>query len=232
MTDHFKDIYANQSQAYNAMVSREDYEGNLLPALDGIRPLVDADVVEFGAGTGRVTRLLAPHVRHIHAFDAEPAMLAVARETLVPLGDNWALDVADNAHLPVEDDSADVAIEGWSFGHAPTWHGANWHAVIDSYLAEMARVLRTGGTAVLIETMGTGHETPAPPAPHLEELFAYFEGPHGFQYRWIRTDYEFESVEEAERLTRFFFGDELADRIVAEQMTILPECTGIWWRRY
>jgi len=33
------------------------------------------DVVEFGAGTGRITRLLAPEVQSIRAFDASEHML-------------------------------------------------------------------------------------------------------------------------------------------------------------
>jgi len=37
-----------------------------------------------------------------------------------------------------------------------------------------------------------------------------------------------ESLDEADRLTRFFFGDELADRVRRENWLILPEDTGIW----
>jgi len=45
----------------------------------------------------------------------------------------------------------------------------------------------------------------------------------------IRTDYRFASLPEAEDLTRFFFGDGLADRVADEALVVLPECTGIWW---
>jgi hypothetical protein len=54
-------------------------------------------------------------------------------------------------------------------------------------------------------------------------------GEAGFKSTWIRTDYRFASLDEAEALTRFFFGDELAARVVANEWVILPECTGIWW---
>ena len=40
---------------------------------------------------------------------------------------------------------------------------------------------------------------------------------------------EGQSLDEAEELTRFFFGDELAARVVEKEWLILPECTGIWW---
>ncbi|HNN14596.1 MAG TPA: hypothetical protein PKL78_13635, partial [Anaerolineales bacterium] len=51
----------------------------------------------------------------------------------------------------------------------------------------------------------------------------------GFQKTWIRTDYQFESLAEAEELSRFFFGNALGDQVVQHQWTILPECTGVWW---
>ena len=52
----YQAIYQNQAAQYELMVSREDYQGNLLPALNAIRPLAGLDVVELGAGTGRLTR--------------------------------------------------------------------------------------------------------------------------------------------------------------------------------
>jgi hypothetical protein len=59
--------------------------------------------------------------------------------------------------------------------------------------------------------------------------YAWLEREHGFSSTWIRTDYRFELVPEAQESTQFFFGDELADRIGQENWAILPECTGIWW---
>ena len=90
---------------------------HLLPALDAICALSGLEVVEFGAGTGRLTRLLTPHVHTIRAYDVSPHMLATGRETLLATGtDNWTLAVADNRWLPEAATSADLVIEGWSFG--------------------------------------------------------------------------------------------------------------------
>ena len=94
----------------------------------------------------------------------------------------------------------------------------------------MLRLLRPGGTAIMLETLGTGNETPAPPNEGLAQFYAMLEDEYGFARTALRTDYQFESPAEGQALLRFFFGDELADRIVAEQLTILPECTGIWSR--
>lgn len=229
----FEEIYARHADAYDALIEREDYEGHLLPALAQIAPLASATVVEFGAGTGRLTRLLAPRVARIAAHDASAHMLSVADRHLTTLGTaNWTLEVADNKRLPVEDAVADLAIAGWSFGHAVGWFPDTWQEEIGAAVNEMARVLRPGGTAVILETMTTGSETPAPPTEGLAAYYRWLETTRGFNTTTIRTDYRFESLDEADRLTRFFFGDELADRVRANNWVSLPENTGLWWRRF
>lgn len=230
MTD-FHSIYANQADNYDRMVNREDYQGNILATLKMIRPLNGIDVVEFGAGTGRLTGLLAPHVRSIAAFDASAHMLDQARLNLERLGvNNWRVAVGDNRRLPIEGGVADLAIAGWSFGHSVGWYPETWRTEISLALREMERVLRPGGTAVILETQGTGREMPQPPHPGLAAYYAWLENEHGFASTWIRTDYRFASLQEADELTRFFFGDDLANRIVRENLVILPECTGVWWK--
>lgn len=227
----FEEIYAQHAEIYDALIAREDYQGNLLRTLQAIRPLTGIDVVEMGAGTGRFTRLLAPTVRSIRAFDASAHMLEVARRRLNETGlTNWTLEVAANDALPAADDSADLAIEGWSFGHQTVWNPERWREEIDRALSEMQRVLRPGGSAVIVETMGTGANQPAPPSDGLAAFYRWLEDEQGFQTTSISTDYRFLNVAEADTLARFFFGDELADRVVRENMMILPEWTGVWWK--
>jgi len=233
MDEHFQVIYTSKAAQYDALVSAEDYQGNILPALTEIRPLNDLEVVELGAGTGRLTRLLAPHVESIRAYDLARHMLEQAYTTLQVCGSqNWSLAVADNRALPEAANTADLVIEGWSFGHAVGWYPATWRVEIGRMLDEMARILRPGGTAILLETLGTGSETPAPPTPELAEFYEWLVVEHGFDHTWVRTDYQFSTVPEADELTRFFFGDALADRLVRDQLLILPECTGIWWKQF
>ena len=232
MSDRFRDIYRHQAGQYDRLVSREDAHGNLFGALNEIRLLHGLQVVEFGAGTGRLTRLLSVAVDQVYAFDIEAAMLTRAAIAMRASGmTNWRLALGDNRGMPVACNSADLVIEGWSFAHVREWHPQEWRERTDAMLAEMTRILKPGGTAILIETMGTGTRRPQAPTAELAQLYAYWQTERGFSYRWIRTDYHFASPEEADELMRFFFGDELADTCLDGEKVIVPECTGIWWKQ-
>lgn len=230
MTDYAK-IYRERARDYERLVLREDYQERILPALREIRPLEGADVVELGAGTGRLTALLAPLAASVTAFDIEAPMLRVAREKLAGgAHQNWRLAVADHRALPVPAHSADLVISGWSVVYAVVWHPQNWRQELGRVLAEMERVARPGASLVILETQGTGHRTPNPP-PNLLDYFTFLEDEAGFAAKGIRTDYRFASRAEAEELATFFFGPEMADRVEESAAgVVLPECTGIWWR--
>ena len=225
-----KEVYEAHADQYERLVRREDYQNNLLAAIEDYCPLnQELDVVELGAGTGRLTRLLAPRVRSISAFDASAHMLEVAETSLRELGfGNWETGVADHRQVPVADHSADLVISGWSFCYLAVWGGADWKSALQEGLNEIHRILRPGGMILIIESLGTGTEKPRPP----EHLGAYFDWltEVGFERGWTRSDYRFESLEEAVELSTFFFGEEMGQQVHEKNWIILPECTGIWWK--
>lgn len=223
------EIYQKHADKYDLLVMREDYQKNILAALRTIHPLQNAEVVEFGAGTGRMTGIVAPYVKSILATDISEHMLAVADEKLTPQYPHLRLAVADNRQMPIKTASADITIAGWSFGHATVWYQDRWREEISQAVAEMKRVLRPGGVAIILETLGTGRETPNPPTDILADYYNWMENEQRFSHTWIRTDYQFESPEEADFLVRFFFGNDFADAVMKDKRVTLPECTGIWW---
>lgn len=228
MPNHFE-IYQSEAEKYDLMVSREDYEGNLLPALQNIAPLDGLIVAEFGAGTGRLTRQLAPVVKHIYAYDQSQHMLDVAKRKLTQSGfANWQTAVADHRQVDLDDNTADLAISAWSICYLVQRNDNSWQTEVPKALAEMKRVLRPGGTTIILETMGDG-ENPSPPE-HLIPYFRYLES-QGFQHTTIRTDCLFKNLEEAEAVLRFFSNDAKIDEKiqVTAHGAILPEHTGIWW---
>lgn len=231
MSEHFKHIYGHHADTYDVLVSREDHQGNILPAVERIVPLSGSKVIELGAGSGRLTRLIAPHVASIDAFDASAHMLDEATSRLSDLAiSNVTLAPAANRALPAPDGEADIAIAGWTLGHCCDWFPDTWKDEIGSALDEMSRVLRPGGTAIILETLGTGREQPHPPTERLARYYAWLEQDHGFSSISIRTDYRFESAQEGQDLFRFFFGEDFLQTVDVSD-AVVPECTGIWWRR-
>jgi ubiquinone/menaquinone biosynthesis C-methylase UbiE len=223
-----KEVYAQHAEQYERLIQREDFQNNIIKAIQQIIPLNDLEIADLGAGTGRLTRLLSPLSGSVITMDLSPQMLLVAKDSLKKAQtDNWLMAAADNAHLPVKSSSIDLVISGWSFCYLAVWGGDTWKTDLQNGLAEIKRILRKNSTIIILETMGTGFETPNPP-PHLAKYFGFLEEV-GFSSTWIRTDYQFESLSEAEELSSFFFGKDLAAKVKENKWVILPECTGVWW---
>jgi ubiquinone/menaquinone biosynthesis C-methylase UbiE len=223
-----EEIYKTEGDKYEALIAREDYQGNILKALQEITPLENRLILDLGAGTGRLACLLAPHVAHVRAFDVSDEMLRVCKEKFIASGQtNWQVELADHRKLPVEDASADLAVSGWSVSYLAVWNPDTWREQLETWLDEMRRVLKPNSHIVLFESLGTGNKSPIQ-LEHLKDFYPWLDEV-GFQNKWIRTDYKFESVAEAEELSRFFFGDELGNKVRDNEWTFLPECTGVWW---
>lgn len=226
MTDH-RQVYEQEGDSYQQLISREDYQDNLLPALKQILRLDGLDVIDLGAGTGRLTQLLSPLVNYTHAFDLSPHMLEVAVQRLQGLGySNWQVSAADHRWVPLASNSTDLIISGWSVCYLVIWAENDWKDNLDLALKEMRRLLREKGSIIIIETLGTGTKHPDAPLK-LRDYFSYLEY-KGFQRSWIRTDYQFQDWDEAVNLSEFFFGPEMVEKIEPGKKPVLPECTGIW----
>ncbi len=227
----FHSIYRDHAREYEAMVSVEDLAGSVPALIRSVHPVAGQRVADIGAGTGRLTMLLAPEAAHVFAIDRSPAMLAITAERAAKAGfANVETVEADHRALPLPDESVDLAVAGWTFGHSTEWD-IDWKTEVGRSLAEAFRILKPGAPLIIFETLGTGSEEPEPPNDSLAALYAWLMHDQGFtNHGWLRTDYTFESPEQGAEMTRFFFGDAMADRILAERLTTLPECTGYWWK--
>ena len=224
-----KQIYQTEAEQYQALVGREDYENHLLPAILEIDPLDDKDVLELGAGTGRVSCLIAPHCQTLIATDISHHMLALGKQYLSGSEkSNWHLSLESHWALPFKNYSVDAVIAGWSFCYAALDAREAWQSALEKGLKEVWRVLRPGGKLILIDSLGTGFETPHTPEVLIE--YVNYLNSHGFESSWVRTDYRFTDLEEANMLTSFFFGDAPMPMWETPQGVIVPECTGLWWK--
>ena len=120
------------------------------------RGTAKARVVELGAGTGALTRDLVGRGLDVVAVEPDPNMRAVL-ETRVPSADVRAGEAED---LPVDDHDADAVVG------AQMWHWVDR----DAAAAEVARVLRPGGTFGLLWNLRDEG------VPWMAELGAVFGG--------------------------------------------------------
>jgi ArsR family transcriptional regulator len=110
-----------------------------------IRALLPGDwvVADLGCGTGAVAADLAPWVARVVGVDQSAAMLKAAGKRTARLG-NVDLRQGDLESLPIEDAACDAALLllTLSYAHEP-----------ERVVAEMARILKPGGRAVIVDLM-------------------------------------------------------------------------------
>jgi SAM-dependent methyltransferase len=125
-----------------------------------VGPLVEADaaaVADLGSGTGFYTDDVAARVETVYGVDVQPEMHDRYREKGTP--ENVELVASDVADLPFADGELDGAVS------TMTYH----EFASDAAIAEIARVVRSGGVVVTFDWAGDGDGEQGPP---VDERFA------------------------------------------------------------
>lgn len=132
-------------EGYDRWAPHYDTDGNPLVALEQrvfdavLGPVRGLDVLDLGCGTGRHTLRLARAGARVRGFDLSPGMLAVARRAAQGLP--VELVEHDLARpLPCAPASCDRVVAGLLVEHLTD---------LSAFYAEVNRVLRPGGVAVL-----------------------------------------------------------------------------------
>lgn len=113
--------------------ARAEYPPELL---DDLPLREDAEVLDLGAGTGKLTRLLTKRYRRVIAVEPLDGMRAIL-ERVVPEAESHA---GTAEAIPLGDASVDAVFAAQAF---------HWFAT-DEAVAEIARVLRPGGVFALV----------------------------------------------------------------------------------
>jgi len=228
--DHFIKIYTQQASDYHKLVTPEDVDGNLLPALEKVSPFQGKRVLDLGTGTGRLPLLFGAQTAQMVGLDLHWDMLREHNGQRQKQRGLWGLVQSDMRRLPFPSDWAEVVTAGWSIGHFTGWYADGWQAQIGIVLNEMHRLVTPGGALIIIETLTTGSTTPAPPSDRLAQYYAWLENEWSFTRQEISTDFQFNSVDEAAAHMGFFFPD-LAATIREQGWSRVPEWTGVWGKR-
>ena len=183
-----REVYATGANAYDVLVSAEDADGQLADALSRVLEHAERTCLDVGTGTGRIARLVGRKTRTVVGVDRSLHMLQAHRPRS---GSRAALRVAANAsHLPFDSGVFGVALAGWVFGHATVWEGADWLPVATTYLEELQRVTRPSGFLIVVETLGTCVDDPAPPTEWLGRYYRWLEREQGFSREVVQTSYD------------------------------------------
>ncbi len=106
-------------------------------------------VGDLGCGTGQVSAALAPFVARVIAVDGSAAMLQAARKRLGSV-DNIELRRGELEALPIDDARLDAATLMLVLHHVPEPERA---------LGEIARVLKPGGRAIVVDMLPHDRES-------------------------------------------------------------------------
>jgi SAM-dependent methyltransferase len=160
-------------------------DGHIRTDLENIcqgRDPKDMRVLEIGCGAGRITRALANLFGQVHAVDISGEMIARAREALRehPNALVYQNNGIDLSPLPAE--PFDFAFSLYVFQHIPSYE------IIESYVAEVARLLRPG-SLFKFQVQGSPLVEVNPEetwvgVPISLEKAAELAGRHGFELRY------------------------------------------------
>jgi ubiquinone/menaquinone biosynthesis C-methylase UbiE len=225
MSDLFE-IYNSQAERYHDLISCEDVDANLLPAIQNITPVERKRLLDIGTGTGRIPLLVEGLASQIIGIDLHWDMLRV--NSFQKKGHPWDLLQGDYRFLPFQEKYFDIITAGWSISALLGQENKDWKSQIDLVIQEAHRTAKHGGTIIIIETMSTASETPRPPTEDLAEYYSLLESEWGFSSQVIQTDYQCDNLEQAVEAIGFFFGKEMASIVREQKWVRVPEWTGIW----
>lgn len=170
-----------------------DRDGLVIRHLD--REVPHGLVLDVGAGNGFTAVRLSSTARRVVPLEPDPGMI----DRIVPL--MWVRGIAQS--LPFVESTFDAAYATWAFFFEEM-------PGVDKGLDELNRVVKEGGRLIIVDNAGddefsrlAGKSMGGDPA---------WWRSRGFRATLIRTSYRFDSLEEANRLLKFYFGANTARR--------------------
>jgi ubiquinone/menaquinone biosynthesis C-methylase UbiE len=205
-----------------------DREGVIEAAMQRIRPLTGVDLVDVGCGSGfHLRRLAGLGARSVVGVEPHLPLLELARARVAGQAGIQVLDGTAQS-LPLPGASADVAQARWAY-----FFGAG----CEPGLSELARVLRPGGTAFVIDndatrsTFGAWFRRAYPAYDPL--AVERFWGRQGWSREQLTIRWDFDSREDFEAVVGIEFPETVAEGILAEhEGTGVDYAVNLWWKQF
>jgi ubiquinone/menaquinone biosynthesis C-methylase UbiE len=195
-----------------------------------MRTVADWDgrvVLDVGCGTGFHLPRFAATAARVNGVEPHPSLLRLAARRTRRLG-NVELLAGTAQDLPLPDVSVDVAHARWAYFFGPG---------CEPGLRELARVVRRGGTAFVIDNDATrstwgrwfrrGYPAVDPAA--VERFWAR----QGWTRVPLDVEWRFGSRADLEAVVRIELDAEVAEAVLAEHAgTTVDYAVNLWWRRF
>jgi ubiquinone/menaquinone biosynthesis C-methylase UbiE len=184
-------------------------------------------VLDLGCGTGFHLPCFAQTASRVYGVEPHPGLLRLAARRTRRLA-NVTLLTGTAQQVPLPDGSVDVLHARWAYFFGP---GS------EAGLTEVARVVRRGGTAFVIDNDATrstfgrwfrrGYPDVDPVA--VERFWAR----HGWTRTPLDVEWRFDDRADLEAVVRIEFTPEVADAVLAEHVgTTVDYAVNLWWRRF
>lgn len=188
----------------------------------------DRVVLDLGCGTGFHLPRFATTARSVIGVEPHPGLLRLAARRTRSLG-NVALHLGAAQQIPLPDHSVDVVHVRWAYFFGPG---------CEPGLAELARVVRPGGTALVIDNDGSrstfgawfrrSHAHLDPPA-----VIERFWATQGWTLDRVDMGWRFESRADLEAVVRIELTPEVADQALRHHEGLeVDYAVDLWHRTY
>jgi SAM-dependent methyltransferase len=183
------------------------------------------DVLDIGCGTGFHLPRFAVSAHSVTGVEPHPSLAVMARRRVRRLRNVTVLDGTAQA-LPVPEASVDIAHARWAYFFGPG---------CEPGLAELARVMRRGGTAYVIDndstrsTFGSWFRRGYPQVKPADAFWSQ----QGWSRHPLDITWEFDSREDFEAVVRIEFDKATADWIIADhEGSTVDYAADLWWRKF
>jgi SAM-dependent methyltransferase len=217
----------NAPRVYELENLAADPDGRVEEAMREVRGWDDATVLDIGCGTGFHLPRFARTAAKVVGVEPHERLAELARRRVAGTP-GIAVRVGAAQSLPLPAASVDVAHARWAYFFGPG---------CEPGLAELARVVRRGGAAFLIDndatrsTFGSWFRRwlPSYDPPAIERFWVR----HGFSRTPIDMSWRFADRADLEAVLRIEFPAELATEFLAEVSGCeVDYAVNLWWRRY
>ncbi|HET8664854.1 MAG TPA: class I SAM-dependent methyltransferase [Nocardioides sp.] len=204
-----------------------DRDGVLEQAMESIASWSGREVLDLGCGTGFHLPRFAALAARVYGVEPHPGLLRLAARRTRSLANVTLLSGTAQA-VPLPDASVDVAHARWAYFFGPG---------CEPGLRELARVVRRGGTAFVIDndaTRSTFGRWFRRGYPRIDPVAVErFWASHGWTRVALDIDWRVDSRADLEAVVRIEFDPEVAAAILAEHPgTTVDYAVNLWWRRY